>query len=648
VQLAAGGGLLDIATKVRFRHPLARSAVYRAASIDDRRTAHGALAAATDPQVDPDRRAWHRAHATNGPDEAVAEELINSVDRARRRGGVAAAAAFWERAVALTPDPGQRASRALAAAEAKCAAGDFEAAQGLLVAADVGPLGELGHAQVQRIRAQVAFALRRGSDAPSLLLQAAQRLQTLDSELAWQTYLEALVAAIYAGRLAYADDVLKVAQAARSAPFGPEPLAQPQLLLRGLAVRLAEGYLPAAPLLKEALRQYRAQPQELDWLCVAYNLVAMDLWDDDAWFQLASGQVSLARASGTLSWLPFALHYLAEIHIQAGELSKAQSLLMERDRIDPGIRAASLPYVALLLAAWQGDAPTAAELTEVMISGAWARGEGAALTSAEYAKAVLYNGLGDYRHATEAAHAASTVGEVVISPWALYELVEAAVRSNQRRRAAAADQLSAIAAASATDWACGAAARSRALLSHGRAAEDLYREAIERLSTTPMATHLARARLSYGVWLRRENRRVDARDQLRAAFAAFASMGAEAFGQRAWRELRATGEKVRKRTKNTRAELTPQEQEIAQLARERHTNREIGVQLYLSARTVEWHLRKVFAKLDINSRRDLDEALTRHEQRADTSRSRPLTSAAPRIFGARDFHGRDGRTRARR
>ena len=624
VQLAAGGGLLDIAAKVRFRHSLARSAVYRAASIEDRRTAHGALAAATDPQVDPDRRAWHRAHATHGPDEAVAKELTNSADRARRRGGVAAAAAFWERAVALTPDPGLRASRALAAAEAKCAAGDFEAAQALLVAADLGPLGELGHARVQRMWAQVAFALRRGSDAPPLLLQAAQRLQTLDAELARQTYLEAVVAAIYAGRLALADDVLKVAQAARSAPVGPEPLPQPQLLLRGLGVRLAEGYLPAAPMLKEALRRYRAQPQELDWLCVAYNLVAMDLWDDGAWFDLASGQVLLARASGTLSWLPFALDYLAEFHIQAGELSKAQSLLMERDRIDPGIRAATLPYVALLLAAWRGDAPTAAELTEVLISGAWARGEGAALTCADYAQAVLYNGFGDYGHATEAAHAASTAGEVVISPWALYELVEAAVRSNQQRRAAAAaDQLSAIAAASATDWACGAAARSRALLSHGRAAEDLYREAIERLSTTRMATHLARARLSYGEWLRRENRRVDARDQLQAAFAAFASMGAESFGQRARRELQATGQKVRKRTKNTRAELTPQEQEIAQLARERRTNPEIGAQLFLSARTVEWHLRKVFTKLDISSRRDLDEALTRRGQHADASRSRP-------------------------
>ena len=612
INLAAQAGLLEFGVNVRFRHPLVRSAVYRAAAAEDRRAAHAALAAVTDPGVDPDRRAWHRAHATAGPDEAVAAELINSAGRALRRGGVAASAAFWQRAVALTPDPGERASRALAAAEAKYAAGDFVAAQALLVTAEVGPLDELGQAHVQRMRAQIAFALRRGSDAPPLLLRAAQRLQTLDAELARQTYLEALVAAIYAGRLAHGQDVLDIARAAQAAPFGDgEPLPHSQLLLRGLAVRLTDGYAAAAPMLTEALRRYRAQPQELDWLCVSYNLVAMDLWDDEAWFSLAAGQVRLARANGTLSWLPFALDYLAEIHIQAGQLSAAAALLTEGERIDPGIRAATLPYVSLLLAAWRGDAPTAAQLTEVMVRGASARGEGAALTYAEYANAVLHNGLGNYALAAEAAHQASAVDELVISPWALYELVEAAVRSDQRERAAAAaDRLSEIAAASGSDWACGAAARSRALLAEGRAAEEEYREAIERLSRTRMATHLARARLSYGEWLRRENRRIDARDQLRPAFEAFASMGTQAWAERARRELLATGEKVRKRTEDTRAELTPQEEEIAQLARDGRTNPEIGAQLFIGARTVEWHLRKVFAKLDISSRRELDQALS--------------------------------------
>src|SRR4029077_5466485 len=453
--------------------------------------------------------------------------------RALRRGGVAAAAAFWERAVALTPDPGERASRALAAAAAKYAAGDFEAAQALLVTAELGPPGELGEARVQRMRAQIAFALRRGGDAPPLMLQAAQRLQSLDVELAQQTYLEALVAAIYAGRLAHGQDARQVARAARSATLGPsgaEPLPPSQLLIHGLAVRLADGYLAAASTLKEGLRRYRAQPHELDWLSVACNMVAMDMWDDETWFELAAGQVRLARASGTLSWLPFALDYLAEFHIQAGELSKAAALLMERERVDPGIREATLPYVPLLLAAWRGDAPGAAELAGEMARGASDRGEGAALTYTDSARGVLYNGLGSYRAtrggvlynapgssrpAAEAAHGASAVDEIVISPWALYELVEAATRSDQQERArAAADQLSQRAVASSTNWARGAAARSRALVSRGRAAEAEYREAIELLGSTRMATHLARARLVYGEWLRRENRRIDARNQL--------------------------------------------------------------------------------------------------------------------------------------
>jgi len=376
MNLAAKAGLLEFGANVHFRHPLMRSAAYRAAAVEDRQAAHGALAAATGPEADPDRRAWHRAHAAAGPDEAVAAELITSAGRALRRGGVAAAAAFWERAVALTPDPGERASRALTAADAKYEAGDFVAAQTLLAAAEIGPLGELGEAHVQRMRAQVAFALRRRSDAPTLLLRAAQRLQPLDAELARQTYLEALMAAIYAGRLAHGQDALEVARAARSAPFGPEPTPHSQLLLRGLAVRLTDGYIAAAPMLKEALVRYHAQPQELDWLSVLYNLVAMDLWDDQAWFELAAGQVRLARANGALSWLPFALDYLAEIHIQAGELSKAAALQEEAERIDPGIRAATLAYVPLLLAAWRGDAATAAELTEKMVRGASARGEG--------------------------------------------------------------------------------------------------------------------------------------------------------------------------------------------------------------------------------------------------------------------------------
>jgi DNA-binding CsgD family transcriptional regulator len=639
--LATAAGLLNIGDHVRFRHPLLRSATYRAASIGQRRAAHAALAAATDQQTDPDRRAWHRAYAASAPDEAIAAELIGSAGRAQRRGGMAAAAAFWERAVTLTPDAGTRASRALTAAEAKYAAGDFVATQRLLAAAEIGPLNEMGHAQVQRMRAQIAFALNRGSDAPALLLAAAQRLGPLNADLASETLLEALVAATYAGRLAERADVWKIAREAQSAAYDPQSPPHSQLLLRGLATRVTDGYLAAAPVLKEALRQYRSQPQVLDWLCVAYNMVAMELCDDSAWFELASRQAELARAGGTLSWLPFALDYLAEIHIQGGELTQAEALITEAERIDPGIRAATLPYVGLVVAAWRGDAPRATGLIETMVAGAESRGEGAALTYADYAKAVLYNGLADYDLAADAAEAASSVDELVILPWALYELVEAAARNDQRpRAAAAADRLSAIASAAGTDWACGVAARSRALLAEGAVADDLYRQAIDLLGRTRMAAHLARARLSYGEWLRRHNRRVDARTQLRAAHQTFAAMGAGAFGERARRELAATGEKLRKRSEDTGADLTPQEEQIAQLARDRLTNPEIGAQMFLSARTVEWHLRKIFTKLDISSRRELDAALARRDKRPaptnDPARPASAERRPGRFTGATD------------
>jgi len=611
-------GLFEIGTTVRFRHPLVRSAAYRCAAGEDRRAAHAALAAATDPETDADRRAWHHAHATIEPDEAVAQELIGSADRARRRGGMAAAAAFWARAADLTPDPGARACRSLTAAEVAAAAGDFETAQALLVTAEIGPLEELRAAEVQRMRARVAFALRRGSDAPPLLVQAAQRLEPLNPDLARQTYLEALLAAIYAGYGAYGT----VAPAARSVPDGPDPSAHGELLRRGLAVRMTDGYVAAAPPLTEALRQYCAGPIELDWVGNTYSLVAMDLCDADTCFDLASARVTLARTNGTLSWLPSALDHLAAIHTQAGELDRAAGLLAEADRIDPGIRAAMLPYVALHLAACRGEATTALDLFDAVVAGATVRGMGGAVSYAEYGKAVLYNGLGEYGFAAEAAQRAGAGEEVIVFSWALYELVEAAARSDQpKEAAAAAAHLSAVAEASGTDWALGSAARSRALVAEGPVAEALYREAIDRLSGTRMLFHTARARLVYGEWLRREGRRVDAREQLRLAFEAFSLMGSQSFGERARRELLATGEKVRKRDESTRADLTPQEEEIAQLARDRRTNSEIGAQLFLSARTVEWHLRKVFAKLGISSRRELDEALQRREQSAGVRRS---------------------------
>src|SRR4051812_38652886 len=609
-EAAAGQGLLEVSAQVRFRHPLVRSAVYRAASATDRRAVHGALAAATDPETDPDRRAWHRAHAAIGPDEEVARELIDSASRAQGRGGIAAAAAFLDRAVASTPDPGERASRALTAAQMKLEAGDLSAARSLLAAADAGPLDELGQARAQRAHAQIAFDLRRGSDAPALLLRTAQRLESLDPELARGTHLKALVAVIYAARLATDPTPTDVARAALSAPLGPEPLPADQLLLVGLATRLTDGYAAAAPTLRAALRAYLAEEPHLDWSWVAYSLAAMDLFDDDAWGQLASRQAELARASGTLIVLPFALDYLATFHIGAGDLSRASALIEEAESLDLGVRADTLPYVPLRLAAWRGDVSTALDLVEVMISGARSRGEGCAVTVAEHATAILYNGLGEYELAFEAAQKAAAADEIATSSWALCELVEAAARSGRQEIARASlEQLRERTGASGTAWAKGTEASASALLEDGESAEQLHREGIEALGRSRMVAPLARARLSYGEWLRRENRRVDAREQLRQAYDVFASMGADGFADRARRELLATGEKVRKRRDDTRDELTPQETQIARLAREGRTNPEIGAELYISHRTVEWHLRQVYTKLGISSRKGLRSVL---------------------------------------
>jgi DNA-binding CsgD family transcriptional regulator len=607
---AAGEQLLEIGVQVRFRHPLVRSAAYRAASLTDRRAVHGALADATDRETDPDRRAWHRAHAAIAPDEEVARELIDSASRAQGRGGIAAAAAFLERAVTFTPDPGERASRALTAAEVKLEAGDLSAAGSLLAAADAGPLDELGQVGAERVHAQIAFDARRGRDAPPLLMRAAQRLEALDVELARETHLKALVAVIYAARLASDPTPAGVARAALSAPVGPEPLPGRQLLLLGLATRLTEGYAAAAPRLTAALRAHHAEEPQSDWSWVAYSLAAMELWDDGSWLELASSQVELTRATGALILLPFALDYLATFHIEAGSLSLASALIEEAESLDLRARAETLPYVPLRLAAWRGDVSTALSLVEVMIGGARTGGEGCAVTVADYATAILYNGLGEYDLAFEAAQKAAAVDEIATSSWALPELIEAAARSGRHDIARESlDQLRKRTSASGTTWAKGTEARASALLAEGESAERLHRAALEALGQSRVAAHLARARLGYGEWLRRENRRVDAREQLHQAYDVFATMGASGFADRARRELLASGERVRKRRDDTRDELTPQEQHIARLARDGRTNPEIGAELYISPRTVEWHLGQVYAKLGITSRKELRGAL---------------------------------------
>jgi DNA-binding CsgD family transcriptional regulator len=611
---AADAGLLAIGERVMFRHPLVRSAVYRAASEPDRRAAHQALAGATDPQADPDRRAWHRAQATPGPDEDVAAELERSASRAQARGGLAAAAAFLERSAALTLDPARRAGRALAAAQATYQAGAFDAALGLLGTAEAGPPDELRRARADMLRGQVAFASSRGSDAPPLLLKAARQFEPLDPRLARATYLDALAAAIFAGRLALGGGVREVAEAARMAPPPPGSARGPDLLLDGLALLVTEGYPAGAPVLRQAVSAFRgtdvSREEGLRWLWLASYAAAI-VWDYDSWDVLSDRQVTLARDAGALIALPIALYTHAGVHLFAGEFTEAASLVAQAESIAEVTGSSLAPYGTLALAVFRGREAQAAQLIQVATDDAGRRGEGGGLSSVQWAAAVLYNSLGRYEEALAAAQRASEDSPAVrFASWALVELVEAAVRSAVPERAAGALQrLSGIARACGTDWALGAEARSRALVSDGEAAENLYREAIDRLGRTRLRVDLARAHLVYGEWLRRQRRRRDARDQLGSAYQIFDSIGAAAFAGRTRIELRASGGQSRERAVETPDTLTAQEALIARLAGDGASNPEIAAQLFISPATVAYHLRKVFTKLGISSRSQLAPAL---------------------------------------
>jgi len=612
-EAAESEALLEFGARVTFRHPLARSAIYWSASAVQRRRVHDALGEATDPGIDPDRRAWHRAQAALGPDGDVASELERSADRARRRGGLAASAAFLERSAALTPEPGRRAERRLAAAQAKAQSGAVDAALGLLTTLEAGPLDDLRRAQVDLLRAQIAFAVNRGRDAPPLLLTAAKRLEPLDVGLARETYLEALQAAMFVGRLAGGVGVLEVAQAARRAPPPAQPPRPADLLLDGLALLITEGHSAGAPILKQALRAFRSDEisndEALRWLWLAC-LAAVDLWDHETWDALSARHVQLARDAGALAVLPIALISRMAVHLWAGELAAAAALVDEVEAVTDATGGHLAPYGALGLAAWRGRKADAVELIETSRKEVMARGEGQGLALVDWTSAVLYNGVGCYEAALDAAQRVGEHPHELPSAWGLVELIEAATRSGKATGVGdALQRLAETTRAGGTEWALGIEARSRALLSKGEAAECLYREAIDRLGRTRVRVELARAHLLYGEWLRRERRRVDARRQLRTAHDLLSTMGMEGFAERARRELRATGETARKRSVETSGQLTAQEAHVARLARDGLSNPEIGARLFITSRTVQYHLSKVFTKLGISSRLQLARAL---------------------------------------
>lgn len=606
---AEAAGLIQRGARVRFRHPLVRSAVYLEASLPARREVHRALADALDPDADFDRRAWHRAQAASGANEEVAVELERSADRAQARGGVAAAAAFLELSVALTQDPARRTQRAVDAARAKLHAGAFESAAALLALAEAGPSDELTRARIDLQHVEIAFAQNRGNEAPRLLLAAARRLEPLDVGLARATYLQAVSAALFAGHLAGSPGLREVGGAARRAP-APQHLRAPDLLLDALAVRLTEGYATSVPISRRVLAALCDGEISVEgasrWLWLA-SVLASDLWDDERWYVIATRHLTMTHEAGGLSELPLALDSRAYVHLFAGELAEAASLVEEARTVSAAIGSNPAPYGALGLAAFRGREHEALELIDATMREAVPRGQGVGVTVTHWMHALLCNGLGRYEDALAAATEATGYPEELGAPqWASAELVEAATRSGVPERAAVAlERLSETTRASRTDWGLGVEARSRALLADGDTAEGLYREAIERLSRTRFRMELARARLVYGEWLRRESRRVDAREQLRIAYDALSECGAEAFAERARRELLAAGETARKRTDDTRALLTPQEAQIARLARDGLSNPDIGARLFISPRTVQYHLRKVFLKLGITSRNQL-------------------------------------------
>jgi DNA-binding CsgD family transcriptional regulator len=603
-------GLLRLDGEVAFRHPLVRSAVYGAAEPSERRVVHRALADATDPQIDPDRRAWHRAQAASVPDEGVAAELEQSAARAQARGGFAAAAAFLERSVALTIDPTRRANRALRAAEAKRTTGALDSALGLAAVAERGPLDDLQRAQLDVLLGRIAFAGNRGNDASPLMLKAASRLERVDERLALETYLDALIAALFAGRLAVDANAYVVATAARAAPRSGEPPRASELLLDGLALLITDGYASGTAVLKQAISAFRdgdvGPDERLRWSWAAGASAGL-VWDHESWDVLTARAEQFARQVGALTVLPITLSTRAGVRVLTGDVAGAGFLVDQVQVVTDASDNQRLPNAALFVAAFRGEESDARQLIEAVTKDSLARGEGLAVAVASWAMAVLCNGLGKYEDALRAAsEALEDPNDLLYSGWATVELIEAASRTGRTERTKPAlEQFVERTDASGSDWALATQARCRAVLSGVDNAEALYREAIERLLPTRLRLDLARARLLYGEWLRRQSRRLDARNELRTAYEMFTDFGMNAFAERARIELQATGEHARKRSVDTLGQLTPQEEQIARLAAQGDTNREIAAQLFISTSTVEYHLRKAFRKLGVKSRTQL-------------------------------------------
>ena len=605
--------LLELGARVRFRHPLVRSAAYHAASVRLRQDAHAALAAATNAETDPDRRAWHLAQAAPGPDEAIALELEHSAARAQRRGGLAAQAAFLERAALLTPDPEHRAERLVAAARAKHDAGAVDAAEELLAAVEASALEPRQQAEVFRLRGRVCASRSAFDKAVDLFRRAVALMDPIDAVTAREIHLEAL----FAGKSS-TEGGEAAARIALRAPPGPQPPRPVDLLLDGLALLLAEGHAPAAPVLRGALDAILALPEGTEaerhqkWFEHGSfgSQIAIEMWDFEAWRLITTKQVALARELGALAQLQDALNMLAGTCLLSGDLA-GTARLMDEERLIAG--ASGNPpydYSAAILAAWQGREAEAMTLTRRVAQKALDAGSVELWVAVEYGEVVLHNSMGRYQEARDLGWQLFEHDLPGFGPEVVPELAEAAARAGDAAAVqATVDWMAERTSATRTEWALGLDARIRALASDGDHPDALYQESVDRLRRTPIRAQVARTHLLYGEWLRRRGRRLDAREQLRTAYAMFEEMGMAGFAERTRRELAATGETARRRTPSAVVEgveaLTPQEAQIARLARDGLSNPEIGARLFISSRTVQYHLKKVFAKLDISSRGQL-------------------------------------------
>ncbi|GAA0644477.1 LuxR family transcriptional regulator [Kutzneria viridogrisea] len=574
--------LVEFGTRVRFVHPLARSAVYRAATESQRRRAHSALALVSDPLADPDRVAWHRARASVGPDEDVAAALAESASRAQARGGVAAAAAFLERSAALTLEPGLRIERVLAAVEAKMSAGDFDAAAELLSTL------EPDDPRVDLLRGQISFARFRGGNLPTdHLLSAAAKLTDKEPADARTIYVDAIEMGMQTGSLA------TVLEAARTAPPAPDLPRSADIILDGMVALADRGHQAAAELLRPVVADSGDQAWTR-WPTLGF-LLAVELWDADAAHDIAVRCTASGRESGSFHMLPIGLAMLATVTAYTGDFGAAKEMISEEEAIAEATGAAPIVYPRLHLAALHGRREEAEELFSRV---------GPNMTlSVQYATAVLNNGLADYPAAMHAAAQAVATGDLGVVGQALPELVEAAVRCGHEQTARSAlAALTERTSAGGQPWGLGIEAYARALVYED---EDAYQQAISLLDSTTMAIYCGRAHLIYGEWLRRQGRRRDARTELRHAHELLSGLGAEAFAARAANELRATGEHARGRSSSASDILTVQEVHIARLVSDGATSKEVAAKLFLSPRTVDAHLRNIFRKLAITSRRQL-------------------------------------------